>query len=169
MGEVGTAVIISTSRATVALVTWLTASWRSWDVAGLRRKSMGPWPADLGPSLDSIWLAVWPWPAKLDWRISLPTLCGPCAAQMRKAQKTASPSPSFQRMLQGGLGQCSQQCGPSGRHFSFLMLLLCSLGMSHDLWPTTAHQFVAPQWHVKPLGKKPVLTGGSLFMLLGFI
>lgn len=35
--------------------------------------------------------------------------------------------------------------------------------------PTAARQPVAPWWHVKPLGKKPVLTGGSLFTLLGFI
>lgn len=43
------------------------------------------------------------------------------------------------------------------------------LGMSRGPQTTTAHQYVALWWHVKPLGNKPVLTGGRLSTLLDFI
>jgi hypothetical protein len=50
VGGIDAAVIISPSRATVALVTWFTASWRLWDGAGSRGRALGWEPADLGLS-----------------------------------------------------------------------------------------------------------------------
>lgn len=100
-------------------------------------------------------------------------LCGPCAAQMRQSLEDGQLIPwlSENAPLWGGL------CLPlQSSVWSMREAVLFSDAATLQSWachvvpsPQLHIQPVAPRWHVNPLGKKPVLMGGSLFTLLGFI
>lgn len=146
-----------------------------WDVAGLRRKSMEPWASRPGSEslLNSNWQAMWPWPALPAGGINPPISCVPGGAQRwqspEDSQLMVRLSERVSHSREVSSASAVIRVDQVGGFSPFWCRLLCSLGMSRGPRPTMAHQFVAPRWHVRPLGKKPVLTGGSLFTWLDFI